>query len=499
MKINKIALSALIVSSGLFIGRVSGFFREVLIASEFGASLSTDFIVLLLTTPDFLVSLLMGGALTMALIPEFKSLNEEDRTILFQQVSCVMLLFGFFVLLICYLFKTEIITFLAPGMDTNFIVDNEKYFLYSLTAIPFSLATGASIAFLNANNRFTITSLGTLFFNIIIILSIMLSSYFDSGFLSISLGLLCAAIFRWLTQLNVIRVFPISIYWSRSLISKELVRRYIYALFSGGIIFALPVVIRSVASFEGEGVLSLINYTTKLIDLPLILVSTAFSVVILPRLSELYYSGNEVQFQKMARLAVFIVAFVSTLLLIPLVFNRQIIVQVIYGWGVLSVDHKNQIAEFLSIYAFTLPFQCINGIILAVFSSRRDTKTPFIITTALSFLLFSFLFLSSPSINTSLSILVLFYSAMTLTLLLALKVKHDFYLFTVGCKFLFPSIVLILLAYCSLYYVSSLVIGLSPILAMVILSGFIVILLLFFIFCLKRYIEKNDEFNVYHQ
>ncbi|MBD6944233.1 hypothetical protein G4167_01665 [Vibrio parahaemolyticus] len=58
----KIFLSALIVSLGLFIGRFSGFLREIIIANNFGATENSDFIVLLLTTPDFLVNLLMGGA-----------------------------------------------------------------------------------------------------------------------------------------------------------------------------------------------------------------------------------------------------------------------------------------------------------------------------------------------------------------------------------------------------------------------------------------------------
>lgn len=98
----KIFLSALIVSLGLFIGRFSGFLREIIIANNFGATENSDFIVLLLTTPDFLVNLLMGGAMSMALVPEFKKLNEEDSQLLYKQVTSVMFLFGLTVCLLSY-------------------------------------------------------------------------------------------------------------------------------------------------------------------------------------------------------------------------------------------------------------------------------------------------------------------------------------------------------------------------------------------------------------
>ncbi|EJG0339183.1 hypothetical protein C5S20_RS11740, partial [Vibrio parahaemolyticus] len=195
----KIFLSALIVSLGLFIGRFSGFLREIIIANNFGATENSDFIVLLLTTPDFLVNLLMGGAMSMALVPEFKKLNEEDSQLLYKQVTSVMFLFGLTVCLLSYPLRSDLISFLALGMNEIFIETNQDYFFFSLIALPFSLATGASLAYLNSKERFTITSLSTLIVNLTIIVFVCLTAFLDSGFILISIGLVLASLMRWLS------------------------------------------------------------------------------------------------------------------------------------------------------------------------------------------------------------------------------------------------------------------------------------------------------------
>ncbi len=58
-----ILLSSIFLNTGLLLGRISGFIREALVAASFGASSEADIVVLMLTVPDLMVSLLMGGAM----------------------------------------------------------------------------------------------------------------------------------------------------------------------------------------------------------------------------------------------------------------------------------------------------------------------------------------------------------------------------------------------------------------------------------------------------
>jgi murein biosynthesis integral membrane protein MurJ len=426
MNLKKVALGALVVSVGLLIGRVSGFFRELIIANQFGASENSDFIVLLLTTPDFLMSLLMGGAMSLALVPEFKRLNNQQAALLYRQVSTVMLLFGLALVFVGFFVKEYLLRALGMGLDDNFIHENASYFFYSLLALPISLATGASLAYLNSQDRFAVTSLGTLIVNLTIIAFILLAAYLGDGFVYISLGLVVAALLRWLSQVASIGLFPIATFvGAPSLITVELVKRYTYALLSGGIIFALPVVVRTVASTEGPGFLSLVNYTVKLVELPLIVLSSAFSIVLLPKLSSQYALEDEKSFLRSSSLILMYVAFSSILISLALRFHTELVVNLAYGWGALDVEQLQYIVGFLFVYCMALPFQCLNGILLAIFSARRDTKTPFLVTSILGVSLFSYLLVSKPSVSVMLESLVWFYALMMLLFVMLLRIKHN--------------------------------------------------------------------------
>lgn len=488
MNINRVALSALIVSIGLLIGRLSGFFREVIIANNFGASENTDFIVLLLTTPDFIVNLLMGGAMSMALVPEFKTISREKAELLYKQVSTILGVFGAFLSIIGYIFKNDFIQYLALGMNEEFIHANGVYFSYSLLALPFSFATGASLAYLNSQERFTITSLGTLIVNIIIVIFIFIASTQDGEvFLYIAGGLVLAAIFRWGSQVISIGLFPFCL-WSKTnwLITKNLVKRYVYALLSSCVIFSLPIVVRTIASIDGEGILSLVNYSIKLVELPLVILSSAFSFVMLPVLSSAYADGDEKGFAKIASMTLLFVFFMSLMVLIPLNVHSQLVVEAVYGWGDLSFPQMKVINHLLSIYSLSLPFQCLNGIILAILSARRDTKRPFFVITLLGLCLFHYLLAYQPSVYYILNGLVAFHLLITLGFLLTLRFKHKLCLFSCGFK---PFILCLFSLFIVFIFVSvteMFVVALPPIVGVMIIGIFLSIISISLIFMLKK-------------
>ena len=60
---------------GILLGRLLGFFRETLIASQFGVSGLADVAILTLTLPDLFMSVLLGGAASIVLVPVFVRLQ----------------------------------------------------------------------------------------------------------------------------------------------------------------------------------------------------------------------------------------------------------------------------------------------------------------------------------------------------------------------------------------------------------------------------------------
>jgi murein biosynthesis integral membrane protein MurJ len=486
-----ILFSAIIVSFGLFIGRLSGFLREIIIANNFGATENSDFIVLLLTTPDLLVNLLMGGAMSMALIPEFKKLNEKDSKLLYKQVTSIIIVFGLTICIISYPFSENLISTLALGMDEEFIYDNKDYFFLSLLALPFSLSTGASLAYLNAKERFTITSLSTLIVNLTIIIFIFLSSLLDSGFILISMGLVLASLFRWLSQVLAIGGLPIAFNYGPNLVTRELLSRYFYALATGGVIFLLPVIIRTVASTDGGGALSLVNYTIKLVELPLIILSTVFSVIFLPKLSAIYSSGKEGEFLKLTSNIFCFSLFMSLLVTSAMTIYTSTLVETIYGWGALTHSQLSNISEYLKVYVVSLPFQCMNGILLAVFSSRRDTKRPFIVTTLLGGGTFYFLISVHPPITHLFYYLITFYVLTTIFFLIALRFRHDITPIYVDIKIMAFGMSLLLLIFIVLYTAKGFIVTLEPVIGSLLIGTYVISMLVTFVLMFRLMSRRN--------
>ena len=68
---NSLVKNTLVVGIGTFLSRISGFFREILISSSFGATWVTDAFLIAYTIPNLLRRLFAEGALSTSVVPVF--------------------------------------------------------------------------------------------------------------------------------------------------------------------------------------------------------------------------------------------------------------------------------------------------------------------------------------------------------------------------------------------------------------------------------------------
>lgn len=425
-------VSSLFVSIGLFVGRLSGFVRETFIASTFGASEQTDLIIVFLSTPDVLVNLLVGGALGMALIPEFKRLDEAAAKLLYQQV--MMLLLGVFcVLSLCaYFFANDILHAFAPGLSNTLIQKYSSAFAITFIAIPLTVSAGITTAFLHYRGKFLIPALGTLIFNLVLITSLYITSLFDSEYtlFVISIGVCIAAFIRWMCQVINSGVMPYSfISFKHSLVSSSLLKRYFYGVLTGGIIFLMPVAARAIASESGPGQLSLVNYAVKLVEFPLGVVLTVFSIIFFPRFSGLFADGNELVFLTTLKRVVYSVIAISFAVFVPLQHFSSSVVHLIYDWNQLSAEQLNHISDYFYSVVRSLPFQGINALLISVLASRRDTLSALLCSSCLAILFFSVGYGFIFNINDLFDLMVLTYALLSLSLFLVIIIKHNINLY----------------------------------------------------------------------
>ncbi|KTL61796.1 hypothetical protein AA106_21995 [Photorhabdus laumondii subsp. laumondii] len=448
---SKLVLSGVIVSFGLFIGRISGFFRETFIASHYGASELTDLTILLLTTPDILVNLLVGGALGMALIPEFKRITENEAKILYRQVILLLLLSFSLLTIILITFSRKIMLSLAPGISENMINISLHYFRISLISIPLTVAAGITTAYLNYKEYFGLPAYGTLIFNIIIIIFLYSSTTENTIYILqiLSSGIIVASLFRWLILVFYSKTSLISSNCFKSLyINRELLKRYFYGVINGGIIFLIPVLVRAMASNSGEGILSLANYSLKLIDFPLGVVLTVFSIIFFPKLSESYNNENKEEFDEILRKILIAVIAISIGIFIPLYFLSNNFIALIYDWGNLTHEQLTIIDNIFKAALIYLPFQGVNVLLITAFAARRDTLTPLLISSIVVIIFFLFNLTYDNDIYTVINYMVLSYVLMTIFLSLLLRFKQKVFIFNKKLIIEIAKISLLTLPYC---------------------------------------------------
>jgi peptidoglycan biosynthesis protein MviN/MurJ (putative lipid II flippase) len=443
-------VSALFVSFGLFAGRLSGFVREAFIASEFGASEETDLIIVFLSAPDILVNLLVAGALGMALIPEFKSMEKRQTVALYQQTMFFLFSVFLIVSVLAYLFSSEILNTFAPGLDNALHDKYSNIFGVTFVAIPLTVAAGVTTAFLHFKDKFLVPALGTFIFNMVLIIGLYFASSFDTErmLIIIALSVSVAALVRWLVQVLNSKTLPFSFtVLTETLLSTSIIKRYIYCVLTGGIIFLMPVIARSLASLNGAGELSLVNYAIKLVEFPLGVVLTVFAIVFFPQFSEYFSQRDEVKFRDTFQQVFLSVVAISIAVFVPLQLFSFSATSIVYDWGGLSLYQLQKIADYFYHVSSTLPFQGMNALLLAVIASRRDTISPLICTTLLAVLFTITGYGFIENIDGIFSLMIAVYALLSVALLSIIYVKHRVEFLSFNFVFDFLKLAIISLLY----------------------------------------------------
>ena len=193
-------INTLIIGFFLLLGRVSGFFREITVANNFGASLEADAAILLLTLPDIMVVILLSGGFSLVVIPLILRNPKDNYTSLFFKYTKLVFLIFSLLAILTYFLQDYLFKLLAPGIDFSSL----KYFdigfiLICLSILIVSLSS-VVLAFLSSKEKFITSYSGTLIFNISIIVSIIMSSD-ESILFSVCIGVLVGSILKLSFQL----------------------------------------------------------------------------------------------------------------------------------------------------------------------------------------------------------------------------------------------------------------------------------------------------------
>ncbi len=364
--------------------KITGFARDLLLASKLGLSREADIYFTAFRIPDLIYNLLILGTLSVAFIPVFTSYYIKDKE---EAKKIAVSLFNLSILvvsglaLLAWLLLPYVGKFMAPGftpeeLDKTIVLT--RWLL--LSPIIFTASSVLSSTLLSVK-KFIWVNAAPLFYNLGIIIGIYFV-YPRYGLTGLVFGVLAGALLHFFVQLP--QVLSLGIIWKPILQVKhkgvrQIVKLFIPRILGLDVSYVNLIIVSIVGSILPVGTIAAFNFANNIQTVPLGVFALSTAIAIFPVLSELYANKKHDEFIKMlyqsiTRILYFIVPAAVYLLLL-----RAYLVRLLLGYG--KCDWSCTITTFqtLGILSIALIAQSIIPILSRAFYARHNTKTPVII------------------------------------------------------------------------------------------------------------------------
>lgn len=356
--------------------RLLGLGREAVVVGLFGLSAATSAFVTASTVPTMVFDLLIGGAISAALIPVLADHLEDQRA--FGRVAGALLALTVAAMLVVVLLLEAaapwVAAALGAAMRPEVEAETVRMLRVMLPSVVLLGAAGVVQAVLQARGMFGYTALSAAGFNLGIIVSgVALAAWL--GPVSLAVGVLLGAALQLATQLPGLRGVPLR--WKLDL-AEPGVRRALklYAPVAAGLVVSqIGIAIdRYLAWQTGDASIALMRSATTLVQLPLGLVATATSFAVLPVLAR---QGPEFRATLAFGVRVALLAIVPAT--VGLLLLREPVVRLLFERGAFGPADTALTALAFVWYAPQMPFWAVDQLLIFAFYARKDTVTPVLV------------------------------------------------------------------------------------------------------------------------
>ncbi|NLJ69972.1 MAG: murein biosynthesis integral membrane protein MurJ [Clostridiaceae bacterium] len=362
-----IVKATLISMIGLFMAKITGFLREVLVVPILGYGMYSDPYYIAFAIPDFLFALLMGGAVAAAITPTLSGGIEQNREReVWRSVSIFISIAG--IIMVAVLGLTAVLMqWLLPAINpdrSQEVID---------AAIPvsrillvqcfFMTLIALTQGILTSYKRFGLAAFGVMIYNILyMIVLLVYGEQSLAGLKKVAWGVVGSALIYFLFQLVLARRelkhFKFNLDYKDPGF-KKLLNLAIPTLLSGSVLHLNGLIMNAFTN-QFTGAITSVQQANQTFMLPYGVVAVAIGTVMLPNLTGFYakrdYQQCRTLFTKSIRQALFLIGPIAVIFFV-LDFET---IQLIFQW---SAKYKNsdvaitgEILQWLCISLITQPF-----------------------------------------------------------------------------------------------------------------------------------------------
>lgn len=364
-------LRAGVLSLGLLIlSRVMGLLRESAQAAAFGSSGLGDAVIVMFTLPDWVVSMVFGGALSYVLLPLWAHQSPAKQHASQQKVGRVLLTMSLLMGAAIWLLRDLVGHALAPGLKGEMQALAAASLVWSAAVLPLALLATLWVTRLQHERDFVGMYAGSLVVNALLVLALLVAAKIGAGpdsmpILGAFLAIAMLARLAWLYWR--LPKAPVPPRTSAPLPGPAI---WLWAGLSSGLLLLLPLIARSLASQSGEGALASFNYAWKLVELPLVLAIQLVASLAFPAITRTE-TGSAARQQALQ--TAFLLAWTLACAAVAVVATFSLpLAGLLFGWGRMAPEHLVVIADWSAVGVWSLLPQALIAVVLALMAASHQ-------------------------------------------------------------------------------------------------------------------------------
>lgn len=382
----RIARNASVVAAATLISRILGFIRDIIVAFALGTGLFADAFFVAFRIPNLLRRLFGEGSLTMAFIPVFSRVREEEGEAAAHEMARSAMIWLAVILggitLLAEMSAGPITAAIAPGF-----IKNHELFAVTVDLVricfPYVLficGVALCMGILNASDQFLAPALAPSVLNVALIGSAL--SGFYAGWnvaYSMAYGVLIGGVFQFLLQQPALGRAGFRWRGPWSWCNKGVARMGLLMLPTvfGAAVYQLNILLGTLlASFLPTGSVSYLYYADRLVQFPLGVFGLAVSTAALPSLAALAAQKKMEEFGSALETALGLTLFIALPAAAGLLALAEPVIDLLFQRGAFTSEAVTATAHALIAYSVGLPFIALSRPLVAGFYALEDTKTP---------------------------------------------------------------------------------------------------------------------------
>jgi len=359
----------------IMLSRLTGFAREIALATFYGADKVSDAFILAFTIPDTLL-VFVSGAVAASFIPMYHRV--DDRVKFTRNIMTCLLIIGLMFSIIFTIFPGGLVRLFAFQLDQATFEIAEFFVRYMVWSAILILLMNVYNAHLEIEGAFFSSGIRPIWRNLAVILGLALGYMYNFN-LIIALSPVAGTALSMFVLSVVSRKHRYTYRPYLDLRSPDLKQVMIlvvpifFATASGQINLIIS---KNFAATLPVGNISYLNYSSRVSGLFVALFGHALYTVLYPHISKLAVSDDMVKFKTVLTRSIMYIIAIMLPLFIGLIVLSEPGVRIMFERGYFTASDTLQTAAILRMHAMLLLFNSINPLIIRGFYAVQDTKTP---------------------------------------------------------------------------------------------------------------------------